>query len=186
MILETQNAESPWCKKKNLVFVENTRFSLLVRETGLEPVRDYHTPLKRARLPIPPLSQSALLFCNGDYYSKGFLRCQEFFRKNSNFSALFWKQTDKKPFGWFLMSIALIPARICGRGFGTVSLRRRAARPLVLRRRGLQSCAPRAEFYHMPLRKARAFQTRFSKVLPPQGSGCKIHGSVQHPFWRCK
>ncbi len=28
----------------------------LVRETGLEPVRDYHTPLKRARLPIPPLS----------------------------------------------------------------------------------------------------------------------------------
>ena len=61
----------------------------LVRETGLEPVRDYHTPLKRARLPIPPLSQKALRFCNGDYYSKGFLRCQEFFRKNSNFSALF-------------------------------------------------------------------------------------------------
>mgnify|MGYP003435763308 CR=1 FL=1 len=30
--------------------------SFLVRETGLEPVRDYHTPLKRARLPIPPLS----------------------------------------------------------------------------------------------------------------------------------
>ena len=29
----------------------------LVRETGLEPVRDYHTPLKRARLPIPPLSR---------------------------------------------------------------------------------------------------------------------------------
>ena len=28
----------------------------LVRETGLEPVREYHTPLKRARLPIPPLS----------------------------------------------------------------------------------------------------------------------------------
>ena len=29
----------------------------MVRETGLEPVRDYHTPLKRARLPIPPLSR---------------------------------------------------------------------------------------------------------------------------------
>ncbi len=29
----------------------------LVRETGLEPVRGYHTPLKRARLPIPPLSR---------------------------------------------------------------------------------------------------------------------------------
>ena len=33
--------------------------SSLVRETGLEPVRDYHTPLKRARLPIPPLSQNS-------------------------------------------------------------------------------------------------------------------------------
>ena len=31
--------------------------SLLVRETGLEPVRRRHTPLKRARLPIPPLPQ---------------------------------------------------------------------------------------------------------------------------------
>ena len=29
---------------------------LLVRETGLEPVWYYHTHLKRARLPIPPLS----------------------------------------------------------------------------------------------------------------------------------
>ena len=28
----------------------------LVRETGLEPVRCNHTPLKRARLPVPPLS----------------------------------------------------------------------------------------------------------------------------------
>ena len=33
----------------------------LVRETGLEPVRDYHTPLKRARLPIPPLSQTGFV-----------------------------------------------------------------------------------------------------------------------------
>ena len=29
---------------------------VLVRETGLEPVWCYHTHLKRARLPIPPLS----------------------------------------------------------------------------------------------------------------------------------
>ena len=28
----------------------------MVRETGLEPVWYYHTHLKRARLPIPPLS----------------------------------------------------------------------------------------------------------------------------------
>ena len=38
-------------KQKNQTFRSG-----LVRETGLEPVRDYHTPLKRARLPIPPLS----------------------------------------------------------------------------------------------------------------------------------
>ena len=54
----------------------------LVRETGLEPVRDYHTPLKRARLPIPPLSH--ILFCcfrNGDNYSKGSGFCQAVFAK---------------------------------------------------------------------------------------------------------
>ena len=30
----------------------------MVRETGLEPVRRIHTPLKRARLPVPPLSRT--------------------------------------------------------------------------------------------------------------------------------
>ena len=32
----------------------------LVRETGLEPVRWKHTPLKRARLPIPPLPRTMI------------------------------------------------------------------------------------------------------------------------------
>ena len=55
--------------------------SSLVRETGLEPVRDYHTPLKRARLPIPPLSH--ILFArNVAYYSKDNRPCQAFFSKN--------------------------------------------------------------------------------------------------------
>ena len=31
-----------------------------MRETGLEPVRCNHTPLKRARLPVPPLSHVPL------------------------------------------------------------------------------------------------------------------------------
>ena len=31
---------------------------LLVRETGLEPVHQRYTPLKRARLPIPPLPRT--------------------------------------------------------------------------------------------------------------------------------
>lgn len=52
----------------------NTR---LVRETGLEPVRDYHTPLKRARLPIPPLSlalfpSTACIIANREKYVKAF------------------------------------------------------------------------------------------------------------------
>ena len=45
-------------KKKDLGQITK----VLVRETGLEPVRDYHTPLKRARLPIPPLSQVLIYY----------------------------------------------------------------------------------------------------------------------------
>ncbi len=51
----------------------------LVRETGLEPVRDYHTPLKRARLPIPPLSQVLI------YYTTQKLFCQHFFQNFLSF-----------------------------------------------------------------------------------------------------
>ncbi len=36
---------------------------IVVRETGLEPVRCNHTPLKRARLPVPPLSHETLVAC---------------------------------------------------------------------------------------------------------------------------
>ena len=54
--------------------------SSLVRETGLEPVRDYHTPLKRARLPIPPLSHIQLCPSRNDwYYIKVKHICQHFF-----------------------------------------------------------------------------------------------------------
>ena len=41
-------------KKTDPTLVES---AFLVRETGLEPVRRIHTPLKRARLPVPPLSR---------------------------------------------------------------------------------------------------------------------------------
>ena len=54
---------------------------LLVRETGIEPVRWNHTPLKRARLPVPPLPQDAI------YYTTFFFICQPFFSKKiKNFS----------------------------------------------------------------------------------------------------
>ena len=69
-------------QNKSLAFIEHARLSPLVRETGLDPVRDSHPPLKRPRLPIPPLSH--ILFCcfrNGDNYSKGSLFCQAVFAK---------------------------------------------------------------------------------------------------------
>ena len=40
--------------KKNKALIYK---ALMVRETGLEPVRQRHTPLKRACLPIPALSR---------------------------------------------------------------------------------------------------------------------------------
>ena len=57
-----------------------TCFSL-VRETGLEPVRCNHTPLKRARLPVPPLSHMniAVAHHNGYYYTIFFPTCQGVF-----------------------------------------------------------------------------------------------------------
>ena len=51
----------------------------LVRETGLEPVRTNHPPLKRARLPIPPLSHKVLSTLL-DYYTKMFWLCQYLFK----------------------------------------------------------------------------------------------------------
>jgi hypothetical protein len=47
-------------------------FPVLVRETGLEPVRHGHTPLKRACLPVPALSH----FLLPDYYSGNKDVCQ--------------------------------------------------------------------------------------------------------------
>ena len=67
---------------------------LVVRETGLEPVWKNHTPLKRARLPVPPLSLllcSGLRFtplcpCDGIYHTTSFPKCQYLF---SIFSKIF-------------------------------------------------------------------------------------------------
>ena len=54
----------------------------MVRETGLEPVRDYPPPLKRARLPIPPLSHIGRSLDRKRHYSKGNRQCQVFFENN--------------------------------------------------------------------------------------------------------
>ena len=49
------------------------RLAFLVRETGLEPVRCNHTPLKRARLPVPPLShEHKVLYTRRGDLSRGF------------------------------------------------------------------------------------------------------------------
>lgn len=53
--------------------ISNEICPFLVRAMGLEPIRDYHTPFKRARLPIPPRLQTMLsLSCDGSHYSKGY------------------------------------------------------------------------------------------------------------------
>ena len=61
----------------------------VVRETGLEPVRCYHTPLKRARLPVPPLSHSGqryhyTRFCGfvKSFLKKSFVRLRFFGKRN--------------------------------------------------------------------------------------------------------
>ena len=59
--------------------------SFLVRETGLEPVRTNHTPLKRARLPVPPLSHIKVFLTLPTYYTKTFSVCQYLFEKIFSF-----------------------------------------------------------------------------------------------------
>ena len=68
---------------KNLVNVVFTRFQM-VRQTGLEPVRLGHTPLKRACLPVPALPHE-LFYYEGEiavsniqlnYYSTAAINCQ--------------------------------------------------------------------------------------------------------------
>ena len=60
----------------------------MVRETGLEPVRDYHTPLKRARLPIPPLSLGTLtIITNAPIYVKTFFQSFSLFLTRSHTKA---------------------------------------------------------------------------------------------------
>ena len=59
----------------------------MVRETGLEPVCQRHTPLKRACLPIPPLSQFRTIYIIQlpSVYVKGFFKkISNFFQKNKN------------------------------------------------------------------------------------------------------
>ena len=59
---------------------------LLVRETGLEPVHQRYTPLKRARLPIPPLPRGTLLIIHERVSKvKGFFEKIFYFLKNSFF-----------------------------------------------------------------------------------------------------
>ena len=64
--------------RKQRIYTVSELFAL-VRQTGLEPVRQGHTPLKRACLPIPAL---ALSKC---YYSSRGGTCQGVFAEKSAF-----------------------------------------------------------------------------------------------------
>ena len=57
----------------------------MVRETGLEPVRRKHTPLKRARLPIPPLSHLTVLLGTMVIISNTYTVVKNFFQKFESF-----------------------------------------------------------------------------------------------------
>ncbi len=72
---------------------------LLVRETGLEPVRCNHTPLKRARLPVPPLSRD-----NKWYYTLTLPFCQHFFEIFCNF---FHPRTKSRKCGFLFLLFSL-------------------------------------------------------------------------------
>ena len=68
---------------------------LLVRETGLEPVHQRYTPLKRARLPIPPLPRGTLLIIHERVSKvKGFFEKIFYFLKNSFFYSKSAKTTS--------------------------------------------------------------------------------------------
>ncbi len=61
-------------------------FGNLVRVTGLEPVRQRHTPLKRACLPVPAHSQILSFLIKPKYYIKTAGTCQPlFYVFSSNF-----------------------------------------------------------------------------------------------------
>ena len=79
---------SQWIKKT----MENVSFSIvfLVRETGLEPVHQRYTPLKRARLPIPPLPRTPY------NYTTYFEICQGVFSKKIKYF-LFVEKSLKNP-----------------------------------------------------------------------------------------
>ena len=47
---------------------------LLVRETGLEPVHQRYTPLKRARLPIPPLPRTFGIISHYNLFVNSFFK----------------------------------------------------------------------------------------------------------------
>ena len=47
-----------------------TFISILVREMRIELTREYHTPLKRTRLPVPPLAQLLVLDNSMKYLNK--------------------------------------------------------------------------------------------------------------------
>ena len=59
-------------KRSNFCLPKVTSF--LVREMGLEPIRDYHTPLKRARLPIPPLPRTFVIIAHASLFVNSFFK----------------------------------------------------------------------------------------------------------------
>lgn len=81
--LWVKTPEKAWCPA---VFTAGHLFQalIMVRVTGLEPVRQRHTPLKRACLPVPAHSHNKNQLPS--YYTKNLFICQYIFQHTSYFS----------------------------------------------------------------------------------------------------
>ena len=82
----------------------------------LNPYGVNHTPLKRARLPVPPLPRVRLAR-NILYYTLFFQNVKCFFKKNQNFSEIFFLKTIDKIIP-FVYNIEVVNRRhnLCGYG----------------------------------------------------------------------
>lgn len=115
--------------KQDPLFDKNVRKAGLVhmvRSTGLEPVRQRHTHLKRACLPVPA---RPLIFVQDkttlpralDYYSIGFSTCQPLFsfytvRQHPllHTPAIFSKTDARAPILWYTILLKSVPSAVRG------------------------------------------------------------------------
>ena len=96
----------------------------MVRETGLEPVWINHTPLKRARLPVPPLSRRRYLL---------YRRVARLSRGSRAFSEVFclsdvYERFPQKPPRSLGVPYIAFPKRVCYTTFNKIFVQERTGK----------------------------------------------------------